>query len=67
MRNIVVFGASGQLGQCLQQLASERNSSYIHFLSRQQGDIMDTGMLHKVFHAYKACLLYQLRSLYSGR
>jgi dTDP-4-dehydrorhamnose reductase len=43
MRNIVVFGASGQLGQCLQQLASERNISHIHFLPRQQGDIMDTG------------------------
>ncbi|MDO1447813.1 dTDP-4-dehydrorhamnose reductase [Rhodocytophaga aerolata] len=53
MHTIVVFGASGQLGQCLQKLAREQNLEQINFLSSQQANILDVDTLQKVFAEYK--------------
>jgi dTDP-4-dehydrorhamnose reductase len=53
MNNIVVFGASGQLGQCLQRIATDRNLSQIYFLTREEGDITDPRALPNVFAKYR--------------
>ncbi len=45
---IVVFGASGQLGQCLAKVARERNIQDILFLPEERADILDKDMLEEV-------------------
>lgn len=49
MSKIVVFGASGQLGQCLKQVASEKDITDIVFLSGTEGNILDTEVLKEHF------------------
>ena len=50
MSTTVVFGASGQLGQCLQHVAQERGlSDSIVFLPEEQADILDLDKLQAVF------------------
>lgn len=46
---IIVFGASGQLGQCLKQAASTRGLKNISFLPEEKADILDKDMVAKVF------------------
>ena len=53
MENILVFGASGQLGQCLQALAEERKIKNILFLPRAQANIVDTAALQETFKRYQ--------------
>lgn len=53
MSKILVFGATGQLGQCLQHIASMRNFSHIYFLSREKANIMDVFSLQQIFNEYK--------------
>jgi len=53
MENIIVFGGSGQLGQCLKTVARERNVKNIHFLSSAEGDIQDETSIKNVFEHYK--------------
>jgi len=48
---IVVLGASGQLGSCLKKVAEERNITDISFPSEQDGNILDTTLLDKLFAA----------------
>jgi len=50
---IVVLGASGQLGSCLKRVASDRNITDIGFPSEQDGNILDTGLLEKLFEEEK--------------
>jgi len=50
---IVVLGASGQLGSCLKKVAAERNITEISFPSEQDGNILDEGLLDKLFTAEK--------------
>ncbi|HVW97745.1 MAG TPA: dTDP-4-dehydrorhamnose reductase [Mucilaginibacter sp.] len=52
MKNIIVFGASGQLGQCIKTVASEKEISPIIFLSEEEADILNTEKLEKVFGDY---------------
>jgi dTDP-4-dehydrorhamnose reductase len=52
MNNIIVFGASGQLGQCLKNIASKKVITNIYFLSSSEANILDTETLKKVFEAY---------------
>lgn len=47
--NIVVLGASGQLGTCLKQVAAERNITDISFPSEKDGNILDRELLDKLF------------------
>ncbi|MDB5139696.1 MAG: rmlD [Mucilaginibacter sp.] len=53
MSNIVVFGASGQLGQCFKNLAEKANNLAIFFPSESEANILDIDALKKVFEIYK--------------
>jgi dTDP-4-dehydrorhamnose reductase len=53
MHNIIVFGASGQLGQCLQLVSQERNIDSIHFLPEESANILDQQMLRDIFEQYQ--------------
>src|SRR6201986_2540558 len=53
MENIVVFGASGQLGHCLKKVAEERGITTIHFPPESEANILDTNAINSVFEKYK--------------
>ena len=53
MSNIVVFGASGQLGQCLKKVAEEQGISSIYFPSEEEADILNKDALKLVFEKYQ--------------
>ncbi|UOG75779.1 dTDP-4-dehydrorhamnose reductase [Hymenobacter tibetensis] len=53
MSTTLVFGGTGQLGQCLQHVARERNLTDIVFLPEEQADILDAGKLQAVFRQYQ--------------
>ena len=53
MKNIVVFGASGQLGQCLKNVAALKGITTIFFPPEQEANILDENALNKVFDQYK--------------
>ncbi len=53
MNNIVIFGASGQLGQCFKSIAEKRGISNIFFPSESEANILDNNALNKVFETYK--------------
>lgn len=53
MSNIVVFGASGQLGQCLKEVAENRGLTGIFFPPEGEADILNIELLKKVFETYK--------------
>lgn len=53
MQNIVVFGASGQLGQCLKQVAGIKQINNIIFPPETEANILDTEAIAKVFEQYK--------------
>jgi dTDP-4-dehydrorhamnose reductase len=52
MNNIVVFGASGQLGQCLKNVALKEGIASVYFLSSSEANILNTDNLQKVFEVY---------------
>lgn len=49
----LVFGAAGQLGQCLQQLARDRQLTNLVFLPRAQANILDEAALQSAFAQYR--------------
>lgn len=49
MYNTIVFGASGQLGQCLQELVKLNGNEGFKFLSESEADILDPDMLRSAF------------------
>ncbi|UOQ76047.1 dTDP-4-dehydrorhamnose reductase [Hymenobacter sp. 5516J-16] len=49
----LVFGASGQLGQCLQHVAKERNLTNLVFLPEDQANILNVEALQAVFAQYQ--------------
>ena len=53
MSTIVVFGASGQLGQCLAHVAKERNTQGLVFPPEDQANILDVAKLRGVFAQYQ--------------
>jgi dTDP-4-dehydrorhamnose reductase len=53
MNNIVVFGASGQLGHCFKSLSQKRGISNIYFPSEAEANILDTEALKIIFETYK--------------
>ncbi len=53
MQNIVVFGASGQLGQCFRHLAEKEGMTSIYFPPEAEANILDVDALKKVFDNYK--------------
>ena len=53
MNNIVVFGASGQLGQCLKKVAETKGIDSIFFPVESEANILDKDALRLVFDKYK--------------
>ncbi|MEO6850632.1 MAG: dTDP-4-dehydrorhamnose reductase [Mucilaginibacter sp.] len=53
MNNIVVFGASGQLGQCLKTVAETKGIDSIYFPLETEANILDPEALKLVFDKYK--------------
>jgi dTDP-4-dehydrorhamnose reductase len=53
MKNIIVFGAAGQLGQCLKKVAEEKGITDIYFLPEDEANILDTSAINKTFSHYK--------------
>lgn len=53
MHNIVVFGASGQLGQCFKHLTEIQQITGIYFPHESEANILDKEALTKVFEQYK--------------
>ena len=53
MQNIVVFGASGQLGQCLKNVAGLKQISHIVFPPEAEANILDMDAISKIFERYK--------------
>ena len=53
MNNIVVFGASGQLGQCLKSVAGTKGINTIYFPTESEADILNLDALEQVFNTYK--------------
>src|ERR1700744_4387886 len=53
MNNIIVFGASGLLGQCFKELTEKKGITNICFPAENEANILDTDGLEKVFEKYK--------------
>jgi dTDP-4-dehydrorhamnose reductase len=53
MTDIVVFGASGQLGQCLKSVAEAQGITTIYFPAEGDADILNLDALKRVFDKYK--------------
>jgi dTDP-4-dehydrorhamnose reductase len=53
MDTILVFGASGQLGQCLAHVAKERNTPGLVFPPEAQANILDTASLRALFEQHR--------------
>jgi dTDP-4-dehydrorhamnose reductase len=52
MNNIVVFGASGQLGQCLKSVAEAKGITSIYFPVESEADILNLNSINQVFKTY---------------
>lgn len=52
MNNIVVFGASGQLGQCLKNMAEAKGITAIYFPAESEADILNQDALKQAFTKY---------------
>jgi len=53
MNNIVVFGASGQLGQCIKTVGERKGIKSLIFPSEQDANILNTEGLAHIFDTYK--------------
>lgn len=53
MSNILVFGASGQLGQCLKVVSESQGLTSIFFPPESDADILNREALEKIFDKYK--------------
>ncbi|MBK0378127.1 dTDP-4-dehydrorhamnose reductase [Mucilaginibacter segetis] len=49
MSKTLVFGASGQLGQCFKKIAEEKSIDSLLFPSEEEANILDIGLLDKLF------------------
>lgn len=50
--NILVFGGVGQLGQCIQKVAEQKNISGLIYLDEKEGNILDLDLLKALFQQY---------------
>jgi len=51
--NIIVFGASGQLGHCLKQVVAEQQLQHVFFPGEGEANILDVAALEKLFAEHK--------------
>lgn len=52
MSKIIVFGASGQLGQCFKKIAVDDSLDFLIFPAEDEANILDVAGLEKVFAKY---------------
>ncbi|NBB30520.1 dTDP-4-dehydrorhamnose reductase [Cellulophaga sp. BC115SP] len=50
--NILVFGGVGQLGQCIQKVAEQKNISGLIYLDEKEGNILNLDLLKALFQKY---------------
>lgn len=53
MHKTIVFGASGQLGQCLKIESAKKNSTDVFFPAEDIANILDVAMLKELFDTHK--------------
>ena len=53
MNDIIVFGASGQLGQCFRNLAQTNNYPIFYFPNEDEANILDYKSLEQLFETHK--------------
>lgn len=53
MSKSIVFGASGQLGQCFKKIAADRNIDFLLFPDETEANILDVEALDKLFANHK--------------
>jgi dTDP-4-dehydrorhamnose reductase len=53
MNKVIVIGGAGQLGQCLQAVAQQKNLEHIIFLPREQANLLEPATLAAVFNEHK--------------
>jgi dTDP-4-dehydrorhamnose reductase len=53
MSKTIVFGASGQLGQCLKKLAEDTGHDFFIFPGEDEANILDVDALEKLFAAHQ--------------
>jgi len=53
MSKTIVFGATGQLGTCLQTITSEKKITDFVFLAEEEADILNPEVLKKAFETHK--------------
>ena len=57
MKNILIFGASGQLGSCIKKVSSENGFKNLVFLPENEADILDVEKLKTVFETYQPAFI----------
>ena len=53
MNSILIFGASGQLGQCLKKISLDKDIKNLVFLPQEKADILDDQKLKTVFDSFQ--------------
>jgi len=53
MINSIVFGASGQLGQCLKTITDNKRINFVYYPLEGEANILDNNALTKIFETYK--------------
>src|ERR1700748_3798313 len=53
MSNVLVFGSSGQLGQCLKYVAGKNGITNVIFPPEEQANILNIDLLTGLFNQYK--------------
>ena len=53
MNSIVVFGASGQLGHCINAVSKELHYPFIYFIQKDEANILDTENITAIFEKYQ--------------
>ncbi|MVN89911.1 dTDP-4-dehydrorhamnose reductase [Mucilaginibacter aquatilis] len=53
MKTTLVFGGSGQLGQCLKKVTNERGIEFLKFPAEEEANVLNVEALEKLFETYK--------------
>jgi dTDP-4-dehydrorhamnose reductase len=53
MGNVLVFGSSGQLGQCIKYVSAQKGIENIFFPPEDQANILSIQLLTNLFDQYK--------------
>ncbi|WP_295773563.1 dTDP-4-dehydrorhamnose reductase [uncultured Mucilaginibacter sp.] len=53
MKTTLVFGGSGQLGQCLKKVTNERGIEFLKFPAEEEANVLNIEALENLFETYK--------------